>query len=93
MSYEICQPPCHACHMYNVMSYPHSQAVRNMDDLETMACPLKYRSLATFHKYYSGEAKVINPRNAQANFLVIDIEFTWIWHCHVQAPFPTLFSE
>jgi len=34
------------------------QAVRNMDDLETMACPPKYRSLATFHKYYSGEAQV-----------------------------------
>ena len=32
------------------------QAVRNMDDLETMACPAKYRSLQSFHKYYSGEA-------------------------------------
>lgn len=31
------------------------QAVRNLDDLECMACPPKYRHLATFHKYYSGE--------------------------------------
>lgn len=32
------------------------QAVRNMDDLETMACPAKYRSMQSFHKYYSGQA-------------------------------------
>ena len=32
------------------------QAVRNMDDLETMACPAKYRSMQSFHKYYSGES-------------------------------------
>lgn len=32
-----------------------TQAVRNMDDLETMACPAKYRSMQTFYKYYSGE--------------------------------------
>ena len=31
------------------------QAVRNMDDLECMACPPKYRALQTFYKYYSGE--------------------------------------
>eukprot|EP00195_Chlamydomonas_chlamydogama_P006070 CAMPEP_0202906198 /NCGR_PEP_ID=MMETSP1392-20130828/37749_1 /ASSEMBLY_ACC=CAM_ASM_000868 /TAXON_ID=225041 /ORGANISM="Chlamydomonas chlamydogama, Strain SAG 11-48b" /LENGTH=488 /DNA_ID=CAMNT_0049594589 /DNA_START=295 /DNA_END=1761 /DNA_ORIENTATION=+ len=31
------------------------QAVRNMDDLQTMACPPKYRSINTFYKYYSGE--------------------------------------
>lgn len=31
------------------------QAVRNLDDLECMACPPKYRHLATFYKYYSGE--------------------------------------
>lgn len=31
------------------------QAVRNMDDLETMACPPKYRDIQTFYKYYSGE--------------------------------------
>eukprot|EP00198_Chlamydomonas_reinhardtii_P005678 XP_001695014.1 RNA lariat debranching enzyme [Chlamydomonas reinhardtii] len=31
------------------------QAVRNLDDLETMACPPKYRSMQTFYKYYSGE--------------------------------------
>ncbi len=32
-----------------------AQAVRNLDDLETMACPQKYRSMQTFYKYYSGE--------------------------------------
>jgi lariat debranching enzyme len=31
------------------------QAVRNKDDLECMACPPKFRDMATFHKYYSGE--------------------------------------
>ncbi|GLC41533.1 hypothetical protein PLESTB_001000700 [Pleodorina starrii] len=31
------------------------QAVRNLDDLETMACPPKYRAMQTFYKYYSGE--------------------------------------
>jgi lariat debranching enzyme len=31
------------------------QAVRNKNDLECMACPPKYRELATFYKYYSGE--------------------------------------
>ncbi len=28
-----------------------------MDDLETMACPPKYRDIRTFYKYYSGEKK------------------------------------
>eukprot|EP00850_Spirogloea_muscicola_P000868 SM000003S11113 [mRNA] locus=s3:1045150:1048393:+ [translate_table: standard] len=32
------------------------QAVRNEHDLETMACPAKYRTMNTFWKYYSGEA-------------------------------------
>eukprot|EP00730_Choanoeca_flexa_P015661 TRINITY_DN7240_c0_g1_i3.p1 TRINITY_DN7240_c0_g1~~TRINITY_DN7240_c0_g1_i3.p1 ORF type:complete len:509 (+),score=84.60 TRINITY_DN7240_c0_g1_i3:3-1529(+) len=31
------------------------QAVRNHADLETMACPAKYKALNTFYKYYSGE--------------------------------------
>ena len=30
-----------------------TQAVRNERDLEFMACPPKYRSLATFHRFYS----------------------------------------
>jgi hypothetical protein len=34
---------------------PH-QAVRNLDDLETMSCPVKYRHIMTFWKYYSGQA-------------------------------------
>ncbi|KAL4420156.1 hypothetical protein ABPG77_008292 [Micractinium sp. CCAP 211/92] len=37
------------------------QAVRNMDDLECMACPPKYRHIATFWKYYSGRAKAPYP--------------------------------
>ncbi len=32
------------------------QAVRNLDDLECMACPRKYRHMNSFYKYYSGEA-------------------------------------
>ena len=31
------------------------QAVRNLTDLGTMACPDKYKRLNTFYKYYSGE--------------------------------------
>lgn len=34
----------------------YSQAVRNRDDLECLACPPKYRDMQTFHKYYSGAA-------------------------------------
>ncbi|KAH7622228.1 putative Lariat debranching enzyme [Nannochloris sp. 'desiccata'] len=37
------------------------QAVRNKDDLECMACPPKYRDLATFYKYYSGEKAAPYP--------------------------------
>ncbi len=33
------------------------QAVRNRADLETMSVPVKYRSMGTFYKYYSGEKK------------------------------------
>ena len=29
--------------------------MRNYADLETMACPPKYRDLHSFHRYYSGE--------------------------------------
>ena len=31
------------------------QAVRNQGDLATMACPVKYRQIGNFYKYYSGE--------------------------------------
>ncbi|KAJ9525186.1 hypothetical protein QJQ45_020701, partial [Haematococcus lacustris] len=37
------------------------QAVRNMDDLETMACPPKYRDMQTFYKYFSGEKRAPVP--------------------------------
>ena len=31
--------------------------MRNYADLETMACPAKYRGLHSFHRYYSGELR------------------------------------
>ncbi|KAI9592358.1 lariat debranching enzyme, C-terminal domain-containing protein [Syncephalis fuscata] len=31
------------------------QAVRNFEDLATMACPVRFRKLGDFHRYYSGE--------------------------------------
>ena len=31
--------------------------MRNVDDLECMACPPKYRHMQSFHKYYSGQAQ------------------------------------
>jgi hypothetical protein len=37
------------------------QAIRNLDDLETMAVPQKYRHLMTFWKYYSGAAAAPVP--------------------------------
>lgn len=37
------------------------QAVRNLDDLECMACPPKYRHIQTFYKYYSGEKRAPYP--------------------------------
>ncbi|RKP26008.1 Metallo-dependent phosphatase-like protein, partial [Syncephalis pseudoplumigaleata] len=33
------------------------QAVRNFGDLACMACPVRYRRLGDFHRYYSGEKK------------------------------------
>lgn len=33
------------------------QAMRNTADLQTMACPVKYRALGHFHQYYSGAKK------------------------------------
>ncbi|GAA6049855.1 hypothetical protein JCM3770_004217 [Rhodotorula araucariae] len=33
------------------------QAMRNTSDLQTMACPVKYRALGHFHQYYSGAKK------------------------------------
>ena len=33
------------------------QAVRNLDDLECLACPPKYRELKSFYKYYTGQLK------------------------------------
>ena len=33
------------------------QSIRNASDLDTMAVPPKYRSIGTFHRYYSGEVR------------------------------------
>lgn len=37
------------------------QAVRNLDDLECMSVPDKYKALGTFYKYYSGEVLAPYP--------------------------------
>ena len=37
------------------------QAVRNEQDLETMQCPLKYRAMNSFFRYYSGERRAPRP--------------------------------
>eukprot|EP00775_Hariotina_reticulata_P008113 gene8113-8307_t len=37
------------------------QAVRNLDDLETMSVPVKYRQIMTFYKYYKGEKQAPIP--------------------------------
>ena len=34
-----------------------TQAMRNVSDLQTMACPVKYRALGHFHQYYSGQKR------------------------------------
>jgi hypothetical protein len=44
-----------AIHIDLVICCGDFQAVRNPEDLETMKCPLKYRGMNTFFKYYSGE--------------------------------------
>jgi hypothetical protein len=36
---------------------PHAQALRNEHDFESLAVPLKFRNLGSFHSYYTG-AKV-----------------------------------
>jgi lariat debranching enzyme len=48
------------------MQYPERlslslQAVRNEQDLESLACPPKFRAMNTFWKYYSGQEKVPIP--------------------------------
>lgn len=38
-----------------------TQAVRNKDDLECLACPPKYRDMKSFWRYYTGAAKAPFP--------------------------------
>ncbi len=47
-----------------------------MDDLETMACPPKYRELNTFYKYYSGEAQAPIPTLFSETFLLPQVQMT-----------------
>ncbi|CAG8526780.1 941_t:CDS:10 [Paraglomus occultum] len=37
------------------------QSIRNTIDLDSLAVPARYRSLGTFHKYYSGQSKAPYP--------------------------------
>ncbi|RUP46682.1 hypothetical protein BC936DRAFT_146650 [Jimgerdemannia flammicorona] len=38
-----------------------SQSIRNMADMECIACPPKFRTVGTFYKYYSGQKKAPYP--------------------------------
>ena len=51
------------------------EAVRNLDDLECMACPPKYRYIGTFYKYYSGEKVAPYPTifSKFHSFLLLDV--------------------
>lgn len=66
-AHPSCSPPTRASTRVPPVSRPAlparlpAQAVRNMDDLECMACPPKYRHIATFWKYYSGQARAPYP--------------------------------
>ena len=37
------------------------QAARNLDDLECMSVPPKYRKIMDYYKYYSGQVKAPYP--------------------------------
>ena len=55
----------HQCHhsafpLINKISFL-PQAVRNLDDLECLACPPKYRDLKSFYRYYTGQAVAPYP--------------------------------
>jgi hypothetical protein len=55
-----CPPSCHVPAQHCAwprVAVRNVQAVRNLDDLETMACPQKYKDMRTFYKYYSGEKR------------------------------------
>lgn len=49
---QACYPPDRQREFH---PFQAAQAVRNLDDLECLACPVKYRELKSFYKYYTGE--------------------------------------
>ena len=60
------------------------QAVRNHDDLQTMACPPKYRTMNTFYKYYSGEKvapllTVYIGGNHESSSHHVELCVWWLW--------------
>lgn len=56
------------------------QSTRNQHDLASMACPIKYREMCSFYKYYSGELTAplptvfIGGNHEASNYL------TELWH-------------
>eukprot|EP00983_Pelagomonas_calceolata_P002071 69951-Pelagomonas_calceolata.AAC.1 len=61
---QLHKPVGRGCRVRELCRRAHAiptSAVRNLDDLETMACPPKYRAMNTFYKYYSGEKKAPYP--------------------------------
>ncbi|CAG8616447.1 2783_t:CDS:10 [Paraglomus brasilianum] len=64
------------------------QSIRNTIDLDSLAVPAKYRSLGTFHKYYSGESKAPYPtlfiggnHEARINYLFTKLRYHGGWVC------------
>lgn len=59
--------------------------MRNPSDLSSMACPVQYRSLGQFHRYYSGE------RRAPVMTIVIGGNHessAYLWELYVPPPSP-----
>ena len=67
------------------------QAVRNLDDLECMSVPDKYKELGTFYKYYSGEKTApiptlfIGGNHEASNYLWEPVSYTHL-------TLPTIYS-
>ena len=54
------------------------QAVRNVDDLECLACPPKYRELKTFWEYYTGKRVAPYPTLFSASLLCCVVSLFWM---------------
>jgi len=68
------------------------QAVRNLDDLECMACPVKYRHMASFYKYFSGE-KVAPYPTLFSTFLVVCVGWADCCNSHQSMDSSSLHSN